>query len=363
MPTELDKVHFILPPCGVMVSSCKCEWKCGISCIVTSILYQYQNTHALYCTTGAVEAVKVLIELGAATQTSNLISGATPLHSAVQSSKGDLDRRIVCVQMLLQAGADPSVTDHYGSTPFDSCKQEELQVFLQPKDLPIFTALKAPHVEPLKDALRDDPSCIHVRQGGKTPLLTIIDQLIHCGNEANNEDIQQHFINIVEILLDHGADPNETSTASRDALEEPPEPPLYQVCLAIKQAYQQSEIDRAASLKRVAQLFVNHQAKSTAELEQLLHDASRRNMVDMAQFLIETIGVSVNLAGRQGMTPLQFAARSGRMEMVHFLLLQEAIDIDIPDDRGQTALGAAKANGNDDIVALLEAHQQQHHAN
>ena len=310
-----------------------------------------------------MEAVKALIELGATTQTANQISGATPLHSAVQSSKGELDRRIVCVQMLLQAGADPSVTDHYGSTPFDSCKQLQLQILLQPKDLPIFTALKASHVEPLKDVLRDDPSCINARQCGKTPLLTMIDQLVHIGNEANNQETQRHIINFVEILLDHGADPNETSTASRDPLEELPEPPLYQVCLAIKQAYQQSEIDQAALLKQVAQLFMNHQATPTTEVEQLLHDAARRNMVDMAQFLVEMIGVSVNLAGRQGMTPIQFAARSGRVEMIRFLLLQQGIDIDIPDDRGQTALGAAKANGNENIVALLEAHQQQYHAN
>jgi ankyrin repeat protein len=66
------------------------------------------------------------------------------------------------------------------------------------------------------------------------------------------------------------------------------------------------------------------------------------------------MGMNVNTRGRQGMTPLCFAARSGKTEMVEYLLQVEGIDVSIANDLGQTALVAARVNGEDDVVALLE---------
>lgn len=76
----------------------------------------------------------------------------------------------------------------------------------------------------------------------------------------------------------------------------------------------------------------------------------------MMDFMLTTLKVDVNAKGRQGMTALQFAARSGKTDMVKHLLSSslQKVDINIADDRGQTALQAAKANNKTDIVALLE---------
>jgi ankyrin repeat protein len=79
----------------------------------------------------------------------------------------------------------------------------------------------------------------------------------------------------------------------------------------------------------------------------------------MARFLVETLHVDPNGKGRQGMTPLQFAARSGRMEILQYLLSLSSIDVQITDDRGQTALDAAQVNHHEAAVAALEAHIPQ----
>jgi ankyrin repeat protein len=66
------------------------------------------------------------------------------------------------------------------------------------------------------------------------------------------------------------------------------------------------------------------------------------------------VHIHPNVQGRQGMTPLQFAARSGKTELVKYLLSLPDIDIHVQDDRGQTALDAAKVNHKQDVVAMLE---------
>lgn len=310
-----------------------------------------------------------MLELGADTQAANQITGATPLHCAVQSSKADVSRRILCVEKLLEAGANPSIGDKYGEIPFGYCDDPQLKEMLLPISPSIFKLMEDENMEALKSLLQEDPSCINVRHRGKTPLLAILSRLLDMDTDSNKcTGASAQQLQIIELLLNHGADPNASTTANRGGhllpQEDLDDPPLLQVCLAVKAAFQQqtqttTTNDRLKNLVQVAQLLVSKQAILTPVGEQLLHDAARRNLVEMAKFLIETIGVSVNVVGRQGMTPIQFAARSGKMEMIHFLLDQKGIDVSIADERGQTAFDAAKSNGNDEILALLEAHQKE----
>jgi len=309
---------------------------------------------------GHVESVQVLIKLGANVQAANKITGATPLHSAVQSSKGELARKIICIEKLLEAGANKSAGDHYGSIPFDYCDLEQLKQLLKPQTLPIFQAVENEQIGLIEAIISEDPVCVNARERGKTPLLKILSRILD-EESAGSTAIQ---LQIMELLLNNAADPNASLMANRGghlvSQEDPDDPMLHQLCRAIMDAYRQGKAERAEHLVQAAKLFAQKDAKLTSETEQLLHDAARRNTVEMAQFLIGTLGVSVNLAGRQGMTPLHFAARSGKVEMVHFLLSQEGIDMNIPDDRGHVALDAAKVNGKEDIVEILEAFQSEH---
>ena len=90
-----------------------------------------------------------------------------------------------------------------------------------------------------------------------------------------------------------------------------------------------------------------------------MHDSSRRNNVGFVSFLIEKLGLDPNTRGRQGFTPLHFAARSGHVEVVRYLLnkipstCSYKVDMNIVDDLGMTALDAARINGKDIVVQLL----------
>ena len=304
---------------------------------------------------GHVESVRVLIEKGASLQASNQITGATPLHCAVQTSKGTPERRYETVRMLLEAGANPSTGDFYGSVPYDYVDENDdskLKELLKPKTPEIFTALQEGDTETLKNMLSKDPSAANVRHLTQTPLLWTIEHRILSSGEG---------VEILQLLLEHGADPNASLTVDRKGHLVGPDgpsdvdPALHQVCLALKEAYRaDDETDNIATLETTAKLLAQYNAAKSPDTIQLLHDAARRGMVPMANFLIGILQIDPNASGRQGMSPLQFAARSGKTDMVRFLLSQKSIDVEKADDRGQTALGAARANHKTGIVELLE---------
>ncbi len=89
---------------------------------------------------GNVEAVSMLLRYGADTNAQNRVSGATPLHAAVQSVKKPVVNRIKCIQLILDTsdrsdegdegdesdgngnGCNPHITDFYGLTALDALK-------------------------------------------------------------------------------------------------------------------------------------------------------------------------------------------------------------------------------------------------
>jgi len=97
---------------------------------------------------------------------------------------------------------------------------------------------------------------------------------------------------------------------------------------------------------------------------------ARRGYIELARAWWDRFGISpIGVVNRQGMTALQFAARSGHFHMVQWLLQTDhssslfhkddeimAVSdwVHHRDQRGHTALAAAKANKHESIVALLE---------
>ena len=67
---------------------------------------------------GNAEACATLLENGAALNARNELSGATPLHMAVTSNK-DIDRRMACAKLIIDAGADLTVKDIEGIMPWE----------------------------------------------------------------------------------------------------------------------------------------------------------------------------------------------------------------------------------------------------
>ena len=327
------------------------------------------------CGGSHTECCRILLHHKANVHATNTITGATPLHACAQSSKAkSLRDQWNCIDLLLTiGGANPSMGDFYGSIPMDyvDVTNEELIERLQPT-VPIIFQLTMKHLDPsnvdkLQALVASNVSAVYVRHLGLTPLLKLVSDI--CDNSHPNNDFQPIRLQKLEILLSAGADPNHAPTIRRNGHFESvnPEPPaqgcLQRVCNQLSEAYQQKKGDNESTIfqfQQTARLLAQHGAVLSSDESstnsQALHDAARRNLVEWARFLIDTLHVDPNAKGRQGMTPLQFAARSGKVEMVTYLLTLSTIDPTIQDDRGQTPLDAATANQKEDIIRLLETH-------
>ncbi|CAB9511903.1 Ankyrin Repeat Protein [Seminavis robusta] len=325
---------------------------------------------------GNVEAVDALIEYKAAVNAQNKLTGATPLHCAVQSNKGKATERFECIELLIkEGGADVSLADFFGKTPSEYCQENPaLAALLTPQAPPLFTAIQEGKVEDVQQIVTaandtDKKNLLEQVFRGKTPFQITIDLLLQDNDDDETETTtpvdKTQLVSILELLLQAGA--NADGSAPHDdfanavnpmlTLEEGPVlPPLVRVCTALQTAYKNPQPDTVALLERTAQLLLlSQETKTTPELEQLLHTACRKGDLQFTKYMVETIGVPPNAKGRQGMTALQFAARSGKTDIVRYLLSDHVnADVSIPDDRGKTALDAARVNNKQDIVALLE---------
>mmetsp|Transcript_18881 Transcript_18881/g.27975 ORF Transcript_18881/g.27975 Transcript_18881/m.27975 type:complete len:466 (-) Transcript_18881:194-1591(-) len=92
-----------------------------------------QSALHIACLWGNISAVQALLSHGADTKAQNRITGASPLHSCIQSSKEPFLNRVTCAQLLIDqdqatasgnGGADVHLTDLYGSTAMDSLQEE-----------------------------------------------------------------------------------------------------------------------------------------------------------------------------------------------------------------------------------------------
>src|SRR5688500_7534245 len=81
-------------------------------------------------------AVKTLIEHGANVNQVCRKSGSTPLHRAVTTtgapgSAGKRQEAIEIIQLLIAAGADPSITNKAGRKPVDYVKDDSIKLLLE----------------------------------------------------------------------------------------------------------------------------------------------------------------------------------------------------------------------------------------
>ena len=91
--------------------------------------------------------------------------------------------------------------------------------------------------------------------------------------------------------------------------------------------------------------------------QSLWMEIARRNLLELAVYFQQQWNISSQVVNRQGMTPLQFAARSGHVEMLPLVCQPEILHHQ--DHRGQTALDAATVNGHDQVVQWLKEYAQQ----
>ncbi len=256
--------------------------------------------------------------------------GQTPLTFAVAGDQPDLNTTLT----LLNLGADPNATNHYGGTPYSVAVEQEhtnmVTVLLK------FGARETPitRTAPLRIAARKN-------------LLVEAEELVKKSPEMVNghDDLRHtplHFacaqggLPLVELLLKHGADVNARDFADNT--------PLHAAAQANKPDIVKLLLDRKADPN------VPNRQRATP----LLHAATTGALPAVEALL--RAGADVNAADNMGETALHRAATGGHLEMIK-LLLDRGLDVNIRDRQRQTPLHQAALGGHAETIKLLLSRQ------
>ncbi len=347
------------------------------------------NQSALHiaCLWGNIAATQVLLTHSADVKAQNRITGASPLHSCVQSSKTPAMNRVKCAELLIEAGADVHLKDLYGMTPLDTLETEIERNGIQPNDEYVNAMREVlgetqnqkdlvliPLLESEDLSLESLSKCLKSREGnldvderhprtGKTALHIATDRIVELLEEADIQIKEKEFLDlsaIIKLLLSNGSDPNATpEIKSPTQTTSITVNPMHVICMALyaELSNQNDDLERSRAyqskcLEDICLTMLSNRATLKPPTINLMHDAARRGYTNAVQFWVEKLGIDPNTKGRQGLTPLHFAARSGRIDVVKYLLTM-SVDISILDERGKTALDAAQVNENTEIVELL----------
>ena len=339
---------------------------------------------------GHVASVAVLLELGARPTAANRLTGATPLHMVVMSSRktNNVARQLAVVRLLLAHGADPSQTDAHGKVPLDYCNHDddddnnnnnsELRALLAPQAPALWQAMEQLNLDAFATALHES-SCYTNNNNtnntylSQTPLDKATELLVaHLINADDDETAMETLSNMTKTLLERGGNSDVSPPLSHDNLapgwqtvdtgesSSSSSPPLWVLLQAIK-----ARLVAGQSIPDVVTSVVETMATqavvplSPDDAGRWWCDAARRGHVavlDYVQAHLPSFFHVNTTTNRQGMTALHFGARSGQTAVVQWLLQQPGIDLQIPDARGTTARQAALVNGHQAIVDLLDAY-------
>lgn len=246
---------------------------------------------------GNIDLAKQLLERNADVNMRSDNNGNSPLHYAAQNGHNDLAR------LLINSGADLKLENRRGWTPFHNAVawgHKDLAEFLFEKENDIIIAPPYLMAIVCNSGYKDIVEYL-IKLGAN------INPAIDLHYEANQipslESVWNNHPDILQLLLDYGADPN------------------------AKDRYSWS----------------------------LLHYTVYDGNVDMTRMLLDK-GALVNVIENEfGRTPLSYAAEKGYISLVEMLIQQKA-DVNAKDFRGRTPLDNAKDHSQDEMIKLLRDH-------
>jgi ankyrin repeat protein len=335
-----------------------------------------QTALHIACLWGSYESAQILVASGANVNAQNKMAGTTPLQCAIRglahSFKETHAKRLQCVTLLLEAGADAKLSDFRGSDAFECIADAILEaeqrgvgsIEAEMKEMTdalagaginkslLLQCVENGDVEGLKACLESDGN-VSQKEKNKV-LLTAVDKLKAFVDEGSNDEEAFAFAtDMIRCLLEGGADANARSTSS-DPFASLEWEPLAMIAACICSAFPYNAKFAMPFVSKASKYLLAHGAKVDDNTEMLLPTAAHRGKLDALQFLVEVVGVDPNTKGRQGMTALHFAARAGKIDVVKWLLdYCDNIDIDIVDGVGKKAIDYATANSKQEIVGLL----------
>jgi ankyrin repeat protein len=354
------------------------------------------NQSALHvgCLWGHADCVEALIERGADVCARNDITGATPLHMAVQSRKARSRREKLRVVRMLVA-ADPSVTtipDFFDKIPadyYDQCSHQrdsmsddqELLALITPSQRPeILTCIEECNLERLQEQLLLDNNNNHDDASKKmmhqttTPLLYTVQSMIETCNDANSSQEEAGekeeedssttttteeeetsttrrrlsvYVDMMRVLLEQGgADPN-NATSSRigpggGGGEDSNSNPLHLICLRLRDLYKQQQQQQQQS-EETDNDDDNYKDTTTA-IDQYFQQAA---------LLLVQHGATITFPTQ---LLLHDACRRNNLLFVEFLLNTLKVSVNTTNRQGMTPLMFAARSGRLECVQSLLQH-------
>jgi ankyrin repeat protein/peroxiredoxin len=241
--------------------------------------------------TGETEMVRLLVAKGANANDVNPQTGTTPLHAAASRGYREV------AKVLIDAGARADVRDKSGATPLYLALQFQRMDVVDLLIRDATGSLPKPQSVDVKAVLRDE-----VLRGQTNVVSMLLDRMPPLGSTTLLHDAAlKGHIDIMELLLSHGADVNSLNAQGATAL----------------------------------------------------HDAALAGQRAAADALLKH-GANINARDSDsGATPLHQAASWGRRSVVELLLARHA-DPGIKDKNGRTALDLAVANGQQEVAEVLK---------
>jgi ankyrin repeat protein len=283
---------------------------------------QYNRKYiSLAAAIGEIDIVKTFIEAGADINAGNADDlGYTPLMEAINDDRAEM------VQFLLDNGADVNATDTIGGTAlFRAC------VSARPELLKLLLKAGA-----AVDANNNEGStalhyvCQHAVSWGGWTILETVDGV---ETEKPNMRIYEH-LEIIKILLDHGAAINSFNSGGYSALH--------------FSAHTGNAVFVTELLARGAKPdLVNTNGYSP------LHAASDNGQLSCIQLLAEA-GADVNRPDGYGFRPIHGATLSGNTEAVAYLLKKGAR----PEEKVEQGYGEIQAGFSAIDIALLNKQEK-----
>lgn len=367
------------------------------------------DTPVLYAARcGHLDIVKRLVAAGAAVNVANK-PGETPLTEAVRYGEPDLVKFLISkgadvnvryrknrytplhlaacygwkpvAELLIAAGAQVDAGDAIGTD--DRWAEERgwgrpgsSRAPKEPGQTPVQVAMRAGYWKIVR-LLAEHGARITIHQAACLGQLEKVKQLLAEGAEVDALDpqgwtalrwaAQEGHVDVVQLLLAHGADINGKSDGGVPLIEamERRHSDVAAVLImngaklnVASDRYAKTLLEMAASSGRrdLAELLISKGAAAETDrgpISQAMISAAEAGRKDMVEFFFAR-GADVNAKGGTGWTALHCAAEFGHADIAQLLIARGA-DVKAVTDRGETAVDLAMEWGHREIVRLLAA--------